>query len=262
MISLTTCFWALAGVVMGGTHSLALQRSSSHANEWTALIGMLTNCLDRRFADSGCDSGISVQCICWLGRWFCRNADRALGAYEMNDIRIFGEPILFQLGPIPITETMVTSTADLGCIAGSRVCLAQSHTLSPRFENRDHHTINRSLAGLDGYRYRRQAGTEIDFAGRQSVYLYRGVQPGRAVAGCASADRQSGDDLGTGNDCVSCRSRVWDRLAGDRRLLHGVLSTKPAACFRCTWFRNCREHWRCRFACLETSCPVICWLPC
>ncbi len=29
----------------------------------------------------------------------------------MTDIRIFGEPILFRFGPVPITETMVTSTA-------------------------------------------------------------------------------------------------------------------------------------------------------
>ncbi len=41
MISLTTCCWALAGVVLGGTHSFALQRSCLLANEWTALIGML-----------------------------------------------------------------------------------------------------------------------------------------------------------------------------------------------------------------------------
>ncbi len=41
MISLTTCVWALAGVVVGGSHSLALQHSAATANEWAALIGML-----------------------------------------------------------------------------------------------------------------------------------------------------------------------------------------------------------------------------
>ena len=41
MISLTTCFWALAGFVAGGTHSFALKHSSSHVYEWAALIGML-----------------------------------------------------------------------------------------------------------------------------------------------------------------------------------------------------------------------------
>ena len=41
MISMTSCIWAVAGVMVGGTHSLALMHSSSRINEWGALIGLL-----------------------------------------------------------------------------------------------------------------------------------------------------------------------------------------------------------------------------
>ena len=40
-MTVTAFFWAIAGVLVGGTHSLALQHSSSNANEWAALIGLL-----------------------------------------------------------------------------------------------------------------------------------------------------------------------------------------------------------------------------
>jgi hypothetical protein len=41
MISLTTVLWALAGLVVGGTHTLALKHASSQASEWGALVGLL-----------------------------------------------------------------------------------------------------------------------------------------------------------------------------------------------------------------------------
>ena len=39
------------------------------------------------------------------------------------DVRIFGEPILFHLGPVPITETMVTSTAVTAAVLGGSFVL-------------------------------------------------------------------------------------------------------------------------------------------
>ena len=39
-MTITTFFWAIAGVLVGGMHSLALKHSSSNANEWAALIGL------------------------------------------------------------------------------------------------------------------------------------------------------------------------------------------------------------------------------
>ena len=41
MTTLLTCFWVFAGVVAGGTHSLALKHSSAHAGEWVVLVGLL-----------------------------------------------------------------------------------------------------------------------------------------------------------------------------------------------------------------------------
>ena len=40
-MTVTTFLWAIAGVLVGGTHSLALKHSSSNANEWAAVIGLL-----------------------------------------------------------------------------------------------------------------------------------------------------------------------------------------------------------------------------
>jgi hypothetical protein len=41
MISWTSCFWALAGVIVGGTHSFALKHTISKFDEWGALFGLL-----------------------------------------------------------------------------------------------------------------------------------------------------------------------------------------------------------------------------
>jgi hypothetical protein len=35
------CLWLSAGFVAGGTHSLAIERSRSHAGEWFVLVGLL-----------------------------------------------------------------------------------------------------------------------------------------------------------------------------------------------------------------------------
>lgn len=41
MISFSACFWTLAGVIAGGTHSLALRYSCDRASEWAPLMGLL-----------------------------------------------------------------------------------------------------------------------------------------------------------------------------------------------------------------------------
>ena len=81
------------------------------------------NCVDWRSADGGCDSGLLVQRVRRLGDRFRGDSVYSQGADEMTDIRIFGEPILFHLGPVPITETMVTSTAVSAVLLGGALVM-------------------------------------------------------------------------------------------------------------------------------------------
>lgn len=47
------------------------------------------------------------------------------------DLRVFGDPVLFHVGPIPITETMVTSSAVTIVLVGAALLLRQSVRTHP-----------------------------------------------------------------------------------------------------------------------------------
>ena len=48
------------------------------------------------------------------------------------DLRVFGDPILFHLGPVPVTETMVTSTIVSVALAGLAVAMRRLVLTRPR----------------------------------------------------------------------------------------------------------------------------------
>jgi F-type H+-transporting ATPase subunit a len=50
----------------------------------------------------------------------------------MTDFQIFGEPILFRLGPVPVTETMVSSTAVSAALLGIAMGLRSYTRLHPQ----------------------------------------------------------------------------------------------------------------------------------
>ena len=112
---------------------MALRHSAESANPWTPLIGLVAIGCRRCGADGSGYFRIPVQRLRRLDYRLYDYATCTCSTSQMMDFRVFGDPILFHMGSVPITETMVTST-------GISVVLLGSAAAMRAYTNRNPHS--------------------------------------------------------------------------------------------------------------------------
>ena len=109
--------WVVVGLVLGVVHAAGIWRSAKHPTATTAVMGLVRLLVvGLALAAAAIFGGILPAAAGWAVGFFASvgivdgdSVPNQSAEGSLVNIRVFGDPKLFEIGPFPVTETMLAS---------------------------------------------------------------------------------------------------------------------------------------------------------